>query len=174
MPCESRSQQLSRLWIECSNVSDYCPSQAAHLMKICSGGTRPSTLTRFDHSSRWPVLAPVISSLTWLNRADSVECALGRYSDFSHLVRLFNRMDELSRHESHAVVLVRHCEPLSPTDLKDDRCIASFKSPYVYQKMLDNVLTLQMDEIRELYRAVRGFTAHGAVGVCHSLMPLRR
>ena len=58
---------------------------------------------------------------------DTVGRALGRYSGFSHLVRLFNRMDELSRHESHAVVLVRRCEPVSPTDLKDDRCIVSFQ-----------------------------------------------
>ena len=93
---------------------------------------------------------------------DTVERAVKHYSDFPHLVRLFNRMDELSRHESHAVVLVRRCEPVLSTDLKDYRCIVSFKSPYVYQKMLDNVLTLQMDKIRELYRAVRGFTAHGA------------
>ena len=166
MHCECRSQQLCRLWAECLNVLH-------RLLSIPSSAFDEDIRRRFPTidanavqslvSVAGPCPRDLITYVTRPSRFDyAVKLAVECYSDSSHLVRLFSRMDELSRHESHALVLVRRCEPLSPTDLKDDRCIVSFKSPYVYQKMLDNVLTLQMDEIRELYRAVRGFTAHGA------------
>ena len=57
-----------------------------------------------------PCPRDLITYVTRPSRFDyAVKLAVERYSDFSHLVRLFNRMDELSRHESHALVLVRRC-----------------------------------------------------------------